>query len=179
MRLTPGITSMIGVIAAVVYMNHLIACFWFFLPKISGYPANNWIFNLWVKWTTNFSNVTPPSDFDWKKAYCYDNSLCGGKNNIFLWYTVSFYWGMQTLLTVGFGDINGKTFEERFFCIFWIVFGVSFYSYTIGNVTNVISSMDIKSEILNEQLQTLAGLRVRIKMDRALQHRIKRHLENN
>jgi hypothetical protein len=63
---------------------------------------------------------------------------------------MSFYWAVQTLLTVGFGDINGKNVQERVFCICWIVFAVSFYSYSVGNVTNVISSMDVATEQLHE-----------------------------
>jgi hypothetical protein len=61
---------------------------------------------------------------------------------------MAFYWAMQTLLTVGFGDINGKTMPERIFCIIWIITAVAFYSYSIGNVANVISSLDMKDEHL-------------------------------
>lgn len=49
---------------------------------------------------------------------------------------------------MGFGDINAKTSEERIFAIVWMIFGIAFYSYTIGNMTNLIASMDSSSEEL-------------------------------
>jgi homoserine trans-succinylase len=92
---------------------------------------------------------------------------------------MSLYWASQTLLTVGFGDINGKSLAERIFCICWIVSAVIFYSYSIGNITSVVSSMDVTTEKLNEQLQTLQGFKKRMNMPTTLYRKIKRHLENN
>ena len=63
-------------------------------------------------------------------------------------YIQSFYWSFQTLATVGFGDISAKTKNERIFASIWMIFGIGFYSYTIGNMTNLIASMDSSSEEL-------------------------------
>jgi len=83
------------------------------------------------------------------------------------------------LLTVGFGDINGKNIQERIFCICWIVFAVSFYSYSVGNVTGIIASMDDTAQSLQDSLSTLQGLKTRLNMPPVLVRKIKRHLENN
>lgn len=54
----------------------------------------------------------------------------------------------MTLSTVGFGDINAKTLSERVFAIIWMIFGIGFYSYTIGNMTNLIAQTDSSTEEL-------------------------------
>jgi hypothetical protein len=59
---------------------------------------------------------------------------------------ISFYWAFNTLTTVGFGDINAYTIGERIFAILWMIFGIGFYSFTIGNMTNLIESMDTANE---------------------------------
>ena len=143
LRLTPGITTIGQVIATVLFITHLVACFWVLLAKLTDFPDDCWVKRQTDAWDDAFGGV---------KEY---NSTNYNTDNHMLWYSMSFYWAVQTLLTVGFGDINGKNVQERIFCIAWIVFAVSFYSYSIGNVTNVISSVDVATEQLNEQIATL------------------------
>lgn len=86
---------------------------------------------------------------------------------------------MQTLTTVGFGDITILTVNERLFAISWMIIGVAFYSYAIGNMTNITANMDADNEKLNEKLSVLKDLRLRTSMPVAMYNRIKRHIENN
>ena len=80
---------------------------------------------------------------------------------------------------MGFGDINAKTAEERVFALVWMIIGIGFYSYTIGNMTNLIASMDISSEELQQKLAVLKEFKKRTRMPNRLFLKIKRHLENN
>jgi len=47
-----------------------------------------------------------------------------------------------TLTTVGFGDIVAYTAVEKVFAIVWMTFGVAFYSFTIGNLSTIMATMD-------------------------------------
>jgi len=49
---------------------------------------------------------------------------------------------------VGFGDISGGNAIEHVMAITWMIFGVGYYSYTIGNMTSMISSFDSDNEEL-------------------------------
>lgn len=60
-----------------------------------------------------------------------------------------------------------------------MIFGIGFYSYTIGNMTNLIASMDSKSEQLQEKLAVLKEFKKRTQMPNRLFLKIKRHIENN
>ena len=63
--------------------------------------------------------------------------------------------------------------------IIWMVFGVGFYSYNIGNMTQMISSFDIDNEDFQNKVDTLKKFQKTTKIPNRLFYRIKRHLENN
>jgi len=60
-----------------------------------------------------------------------------------------------------------------------MIFGIAFYSYTIGNMTNLIASMDSSSEDLSEKISILKEFRSRTSLPNRLFLKIKRHFENN
>ena len=70
-------------------------------------------------------------------------------------YTMAIYWSLYTLTTVGFGDIQFSTMTERIFAILWMIVGVAFYSYAIGNMTSMITSIDSKNEVLSAKMSVL------------------------
>lgn len=67
-------------------------------------------------------------------------------------YVASYYWSFQTLTTVGYGDIPPKTLLERIFANIWMVIGVGFYSFTIGNLSTILANIDRKGAILKVSL---------------------------
>ena len=97
----------------------------------------------------------------------------------FFQYIVSIYWALQTLTTVGFGDITIITDMERSFAILWMIVGVAFYSYSIGTITNLVESLDASKEEMNEKIMVLRDLRKRTKMSQVMSRKIQKHLENN
>jgi len=65
---------------------------------------------------------------------------------------------------VGFGDINAKTVYEKIIALVWMIFGVGFYSFTIGNLSQIISSIDTTADILNKKLAILQEFSKRNKL---------------
>jgi voltage-gated potassium channel Kch len=70
-------------------------------------------------------------------------------------YLYAYYWAVTTLTTVGYGDISGGTTSERILCMVWMMVGVAFYSFTVGSIASVISSMDAKSKTVESILQEM------------------------
>ena len=99
----------VKIAVSIIFINHLMCCFWYFQAKIQDYPAGCWV---------------------------RDEGLIDSANSDK--YLVSFYFIFQTLTTVGYGDITVGTETERIICIFIMIAGVGFYSYTIGNMTSII-----------------------------------------
>jgi hypothetical protein len=55
---------------------------------------------------------------------------------------------LSTLATVGYGDIHAKTSSEMIISILLMIFGVGFYSVTIGILSSVMSFIDTKNTML-------------------------------
>ncbi len=147
LNLTSGVKGLIKIFVTVFILNHIASCLWFLLAKIDNFPPQSWV----VLQGLVDEDVT-------------------------MQYIQSFYWSFQTLATVGFGDISAKTKNERIFAIIWMIFGIGFYSYTIGNMTNLIASMDSSSEELQQNLSVLKEFKKRTSMPNRLFLKIKRHL---
>jgi hypothetical protein len=60
-----------------------------------------------------------------------------------------------------------------------MIFGVGFFSFTIGNLSSVLASMDNKSAILKQKLMTLGDYSRKIAMPKELEIRIRNFIENN
>ena len=97
---------------------------WYFAAKIDNFEPNTW--------------VVRNGRIDDSKA-----SL----------YMFAFYWAITTLTTVGLGDVNAGTDAERFICILWMMFGVGFYSFTVGSISSVLSSMDTEAALVEERIE--------------------------
>ena len=50
---------------------------------------------------------------------------------------------------MGFGDIGIYYHEEYVLSILWMLFGVSVYTLTIGNVSSIIANIDSKAFFLS------------------------------
>lgn len=71
-------------------------------------------------------------------------------------YLCSIYWSITTLATIGYGDITPGNDLERCLCIIWMIFGVGFYSFTIGSLSSMISSIDAQQAVLDQKLYTVS-----------------------
>lgn len=56
-------------------------------------------------------------------------------------YIASIYYSFTALTTVGYGDITAGTNVEMIVTMIWMVFGVGFYSFTIGILSSVLAHM--------------------------------------
>lgn len=89
------------------------------------------------------------------------------------------YWCFQTVTTVGYGDIMVQTYSEFILSIFWMYFGCVFFSFTIGNLSSALGSMDTKSAILKQKIGTLTDFSRKIDMPLDTEFRIRKFLTDN
>jgi hypothetical protein len=94
---------------------HIGACIWSALGLLSSYYPNTWIGN---------KNLDI--------------------NDPLVIYTNAFYYCIVVLTTVGYGDIVAKNTIERIFTIIWMMFGITFYSFTLTFITLYFTSQDSK-----------------------------------
>ena len=86
-----------------VLISHLIACFWYMVADMSEDPIKTWIYN------DGFQDA-PPFDVTIHLIYQLFKFKCLNNPKKFLLlnkaYICSYYWTIQTLVTVGYGDLH-------------------------------------------------------------------------
>jgi hyperpolarization activated cyclic nucleotide-gated potassium channel 1 len=123
LKMYSGVTRLITAVFVVLLILHFTACMWYYSARLDDFNPDTWIFR---------KNLQDES-----KGMLYITSL---------------YWALTTLTTVGYGDIAAFTEGEMVICMIWMMFGVGFYSFTVGTLSSVLSSMDAKSAIINDKL---------------------------
>ena len=83
------------------------------------------------------------------------------------------------MTTVGYGDINAYTDIERVVAIVWMCFGVAFYSFTIGNLTSLVSQIDTREKALAHKIYYIDSFAAEAHLPREMRQRLRKVLEYN
>lgn len=127
MKINQGVKRMISVMITMFFMVHLIACLFFMIAKMNNFGPDTWV--------TRFNL---------------------GDSSQFTQYLFAVNWALQTLTTVGYGDINAGMQDERILSIMWMIAGVGFYSFTIGNLASIIRAVDFRSARLQDKMTMIS-----------------------
>ena len=65
---------------------------------------------------------------------------------------------------MGYGDLAIGLLSEYVIASFWIFFGASFYSFLVGNISNIIAHFDSQVATLQSKLATLQRFALRVKL---------------
>jgi len=131
-------------------MIHLMSCLWHLVAKLADYNPGTWVA---------------------RGGYEDDNASYK--------YLLSVYWALQTLTTVGFGDITAKTNAELYITIFWMIFGVIFYSITVSNLTSIIFSLDVAESRTQAYLNNLHKFSLRVNLPEETKQKVRKFIEAN
>lgn len=112
-NMNEGIKRLIQVLFWMLFLVHLMGCLFFLVAKFDEFRPATWV-------SQNGLIDTEPS-----RQYLF-----------------SVNWALQTLTTVGYGDITAGTLGEKITAIIWMIGGVGFYSYTIGGLASMIADID-------------------------------------
>lgn len=121
-----GITRLVGGLFFVLLLAHFTACIWLFSAKIDNFGPDTWVTR---------------------------NNRQDASNSVL--YLCSLYFSCTVLTTVGFGDIKPFTDVEKVISIMWMVCGIGCYSFVVGNLSSVLSSLDQKKAFINEKLKLI------------------------
>lgn len=83
---------------------HLSSCFYYMIAKIEDAPMN-WVIYVGLEYSDPFTQ-----------------------------YIRALHWSLQTLTTVGFGDVPPQTNWEKLYAILWMGVGSAFFSFMISNL---------------------------------------------
>jgi len=145
LKINANVERLFFFVLTFLLMNHLCACFWYFMAKIEDFSPDSWVVRL---------------------GYM-DNS------NLEL-YIISFYWTLTTVTTVGYGDITAGTTIERIYNLFIMSFGVLLYSFAIGSLSSIVSTLDQKSEEMNQKLQILSSIKKEFNLEQNIYDKVRK-----
>ena len=94
-------------------------------------------------------------------------------------YIYAMHWATQTITTVGYGDITANTNAEIIISLLWMLFGVAFYSFIIGNFSSLISGNDQMAANIEKKVRNLAVLSQKANIPFELTRKIKTFIGNN
>jgi len=146
--MNPGLTRFISFMATVLTCTHVIGCLWCYCARLYMYSPDTW--------------VARKSMQD-----SYDGEL----------YLSAIYWALQTLLTVGYGDFPPYTDLEVILTICWMTFGAGVFSYSVGNLSTIMSNLDSQSSSLALKLENLDQFCKDMKVGKDLRDELKKDLE--
>ncbi|OMJ81572.1 hypothetical protein SteCoe_4003 [Stentor coeruleus] len=88
-------------------------------------------------------------------------------------YIISIYWCFVTFSTVGYGDITPGTSAEIIIAIFWMLFGICFYSFIIGSLASILSSLETRETSLMNKLSAIDEFSKEINLSKTLRLKIR------
>jgi hyperpolarization activated cyclic nucleotide-gated potassium channel 2 len=94
-------------------------------------------------------------------------------------YCLSFYWAVQTVTTVGFGDICSNTTSEYCTCMAWMLIGVLTYGYIVANITNLMAELDDAKSHMESRLAICNNYANNIKLPENLRLQIENYVKRD
>ena len=145
LKINANVERLFFFVLTFLLMNHLCACFWYFMAKIEDFSPDSWVVRLGYIDSTNVEL-----------------------------YIISFYWTLTTVTTVGYGDITAGTTIERIYNLFIMSFGVLLYSFAIGSLSSIVSTLDQKSEEMNQKLQILSSIKKEFNLEQNIYDKVRK-----
>ena len=144
-KISQNIKRLIIFIYVFLLLNHITACIWYFVAKLQNLNPDSWVTRLGYIDSSNYEI-----------------------------YIISFYWTLTTITTVGYGDISAGSSIEKTYNLFLMIFGVIIYSFAIGSLSSIVSSLDSNTAEMNQKLQILSRIKREFNLDQDIYDKIRK-----
>lgn len=145
LKINANIERLLFFILTFLILNHLCACFWYFMARLEEFSPDSWVVRLGYVDNSNFEL-----------------------------YIISFYWTLTTVTTVGYGDVNAGTTIERVYNLFIMSFGVLLYSFAIGSLSSIVATLDQKTAEMNQKLRILSSIKKEFNLDQEIYDKVRK-----
>ena len=156
-----GMLKVLGVVFAMSYICHLLACGWYFVGgdvEVDGLaPQRGWIHNQ-MEGVWNATGDRPTIDFGTQ-------------------YITSYYWAITTISTVGYGDITGQTNAERLYSVCAEMVGCLLFAMLTGALGSMMVGQKLLEEKVDKQLSELREFMQSKGIPKELRVQIRRFME--
>ncbi|CAI2381154.1 unnamed protein product [Moneuplotes crassus] len=123
--------------------THVFACIWYFLSKWYDFSHDTWVYRTGLADATDFN------------AYIY-----------------CFYFIIQVLTTVGYGDITIHSSTEKLVIMIIMLVGVVVFSFAFGSLLSALTNIDSRAAKLKEKKFELNSIKRKYNLPEGLYERI-------
>lgn len=152
LQFKPTQARLMVVITVFIFIVHIFACTFYIIARMRDFDSTTWLAN---------------------------NRLLTVNDDDFTSYWFVMYWAFQTLTTVGYGDFGAYNTVEIFITLIWMFLGVAFYSFVVGSLTNMLTTLLVDQENLIHKIKSLDEFAKESKLDETLYNRVKNFIYNN
>lgn len=148
LHVDPSVLRLAKLVILMLLVNHWVGCTWYQLGRIEAGRSAGWLF---------------------------EDGLVDAPRRT--GYIRSVYWSLTTITTVGYGDIAPRTDSERVFAMFMMLVGVASYGYLIGNMSSLLSNLDMRSQERRERIAAVGDELRTLRLPADLRYRIRDYFD--
>lgn len=147
-RLNPALQRLLKLLLQIIFVAHLLACFWFFTSTLDDSSDDNWV----------VAHGLADDDIDTQ-------------------YLASFYWTVATMMAVGYGDIHAVNNVEKAYSILVQVTGATSFGFIIANISAFLETFDPKASAYRTRMDRLKQYMRDRELPRRLQRRVRKYYD--
>ncbi|GBG25384.1 Potassium voltage-gated channel subfamily H member 6 [Hondaea fermentalgiana] len=146
--LNPALQRLLKLLLQIIFICHLLACFWYFTSTLDDSSDDNWVM------AHGLSSDSIPTQ-----------------------YLASFYWTVATMMAVGYGDIHAVNDMERMYSIFVQVVGATCFGFIIANISAFLETFDPRASAYRSRMDRLKQYMRDRDLPRKLQRRVRKYYD--
>jgi hypothetical protein len=168
LRVNLQVINLVKMVLFLVYLMHLLGCFWHFLainsmaevrarlssplPEAQPKRAADRRFPSSLVPFPHLITLCARPQVTWLADYDGGSALTAGVSTRYLY---SVYWALMTLTTVGYGDIVATNNGERLYVLVTLLIGAIVFGYVLSSVGDLISNIDPNTTIVQDELNKI------------------------
>jgi len=148
-----GFLQILKMVAMILYLMHILGCFWFFVATNSGYEGTLEAGDTWLARYDGGSGLTAPLETQ---------------------YLFSIYWALMTLTTVGYGDITPANDSERLYALGSLLLGALVFGFMLSSIGGLVKGLDKENIRLQHKMDEVKEFTRWHKMPSDLSSRVRK-----
>jgi len=145
---------MVKLLVMTGFVSHINCCFWAGVGMSAAVAEESWI-------------------------YMYQNGDYGmDENSLSSQYITSMYWSIQTMTTVGYGDIVARNDLERCYSVFSMILGGGYYGFIVATMASLVSNLDANAKSYYEKMDNVTSYMKKRKFPKILFRKMRKYYKH-
>ncbi|GMI14929.1 hypothetical protein TrVE_jg6054 [Triparma verrucosa] len=148
---------MVKLLIGTMFASHLNCCLWAGIGNAGDDDSGSWI----IYYDAYLSHEDG-----------FDVDDLGSK------YLAAMYWSIQTMTTVGYGDIVPQNDAERAYSIFSMLLGGGYYGFIVATMASLVSNLDANAKSYYEKMDNVTSYMKKRKFPKVLFRKMRKYYKH-